>query len=150
MQTLLTLANAQLVTRTRPSSHWNLQLYTCTIWSCIYALYIQYKDEIQFDSIHHNGIVGGAWGQKNNPIKWKVNWFYLDNLLIRHAGHQEILFVLIRVELDAVRHLPVGEAGNTLACRRERWKGGSFNDGEPLGGQHSGSSTEVQLSFLKF
>lgn len=34
---------------------------------------------------------------------------YLNNLLIRHSRHKEILFVLIRVELDAVRDLPVGE-----------------------------------------
>lgn len=50
-------------------------------------------------------------------MKWKVNRLYLDNLLIRHSGHQEVLFVFVRVELDAVRHLPVGEAGDTLACR---------------------------------
>ena len=41
---------------------------------------------------------------------------YLNNLLIRHAGHEQALLVLVRVELDAVRDLPVGEAGDTLAC----------------------------------
>lgn len=41
---------------------------------------------------------------------------YLNNLLIRHAGHKKVLFVLVWVELDAVWYLPVGEAGDTLAC----------------------------------
>lgn len=44
---------------------------------------------------------------------------YLNNLLIRHPGHEKILFVLVWVELDAVRYLPVGEAGDTLACGEE-------------------------------
>lgn len=41
---------------------------------------------------------------------------YLHNLLIRHASHEEVLFVLVWVELDAVRHLPVGEPRDALAC----------------------------------
>lgn len=41
---------------------------------------------------------------------------YLDNLLIRHACHKKVLFVLVWVELDAVWYLSIGEAGDTLAC----------------------------------
>lgn len=41
---------------------------------------------------------------------------YLNNLLIRHAGNKKVLFFFIWVKLDAVWYLPVGEAGDTLAC----------------------------------
>lgn len=44
---------------------------------------------------------------------------YLNNLLIWHPGHKKILFVLVWIELDTVWHLPVGEAGDTLACGEE-------------------------------
>lgn len=50
---------------------------------------------------------------------------HLNDLLIRHSRHEEILFVLVGVELDAVRDLPVGEVRDALACRDKNTHSGS-------------------------
>lgn len=50
---------------------------------------------------------------------------HLNDLLIRHSRHEEILFVLVGVELDAVRDLPVGEVRDALACRDRNTHSGS-------------------------
>lgn len=50
---------------------------------------------------------------------------HLNNLLIWHSRHEEILFVLVGVELDAVRDLPVGEVWDALACRDKKHPSGS-------------------------
>lgn len=44
---------------------------------------------------------------------------HLNDLFIRHASDKQILLVFVWVELDAVRNLPVGEAGDTLACEEK-------------------------------
>lgn len=93
------------------------------------------------------------WG---NRTKWKPNRIaqqcgtrrlYLNNLLIRHPGHEEILFVLVWVELDAVRYLPVGEAGDTLACGE---RGGGVFKRQSSTMVHSGFFIKVHLSCFKF
>ncbi len=55
-------------------------------------------------------------GAESNCSQRGARQLYLNNLLIRHAGHKKVLFVLVWVELDAVWYLPVGEAGDTLTC----------------------------------
>lgn len=39
----------------------------------------------------------------------KIHVIYLNDLLIGHPCHKEVLFVLVRVEFDTVWDLPVGE-----------------------------------------
>ena len=47
---------------------------------------------------------------------------YTNNLLVGRAGHKQVLFVLVRVELDAVGHLPTGEPRDTVACNMTNLK----------------------------
>lgn len=71
-------------------------------------------------------------------------WLYLNNLFIWHPGHEKILFVLVWIELDTVWYLPVGEAGDTLACREEG--GGIFKS--KLQNNTQWLFTKVHLSCL--
>lgn len=93
------------------------------------------------------------WG---NRTRWKPNriarqcgtrWLYLNDLLIRHPGHEEILFVLVWVELDAVWYLPVGEPGDTLACGEG---GGGVFKRQSSTMVHSGFFIKVHPSCFKF
>lgn len=43
---------------------------------------------------------------------------YLNDLLVLHARHEDVLFVLVGIELDAIGNLPIGECLNTFACFR--------------------------------
>ncbi len=40
---------------------------------------------------------------------------YADDLLVRRPGDEQMVFVLIRVELDAVRDFAIREPRNTLS-----------------------------------
>lgn len=46
----------------------------------------------------------------------KTHILYLNNLLIWHPCHKEVLFVLVGVEFDTVWDLPVGEVWDAFAC----------------------------------
>ncbi len=56
------------------------------------------------------------WWMGTELLAMQLMPVYLNNLLIRHPCHEKVLFVLVWVELDAVRYLSVGEAGDALAC----------------------------------
>lgn len=80
--------------------------------------------------VHPLGQLGNAHevavGAESNCLQCGARQLYLNNLLIWHAGHKKVLFVLVWVELDAVRYLPVGEAGDTLACGGREGRGANW------------------------
>lgn len=114
---VLVLSASELRTARTHSKH------TCARECVFYALF-DTKGIRRNSCVHLLGQLGNNHemmvGAKLNCSQCSKCQRYLNNLLIRHARNKKVLFVFVWVELDAVRYLPVGEAGDTLACGEKK------------------------------